>query len=410
MKTLKTSTTVAFALCLCAIVTGHAQTTNQSLTSWQIHDLTNYQEQVSLPTEIVSFIASKEKLVREMAARDGFELGADLKSYFAAAESGRAREAEQIRFAMFNDTNNPAYKSPLKGAFFDTELAFEQFAMSDPGLVMMAGKDYMDSLPANCIYFGGTDPGRGLPTALCRAPGDPVFVLTQNALCTSDYIQYVRDLYGSRIKLPTPDEVKVPASGDMSKRQMDIMQTNALIAKAIFDMNPDREFYYEQSFPLDWMYPYLSPHGVVMKLNRTPVESIPTNDVEQDMVFWSAKISQLQGNPRFATDNTRKIYSHLRFSIAGIYAWRAQFQNTKDAAERQRMSQAAEKAFQQSLELFPTSLEAVFGYANLETQMQKFQAALDIAESAAQADPSNQQLKGLVRQVEQVVAQAATHK
>src|SRR5208283_4810261 len=93
----------------------------------------------------------------------------------------------------------------------------------------------------------------------------------------------------------------------------------------------------EQSFPLDWMYPHLSPHGVVMKLNRMPLDTIPTNEMEKDLEFWTAKIKQLKANPRFAMDYTRKPYSHLRCSIAGVYAWRSAPQNTKDAAERQRM-------------------------------------------------------------------------
>ena len=410
---------------------GSKQASTQPLTIWQIDDLKNCKEQVSLPPEIVSFIASKEKQANEMAAKGGFELGADLKSFFANAEAGHLRDAEQIRYDIFNDTNNPAGKSPLHGTLADAQLAIEQFTVCDPELVMMAGKDYMDSLPANCIYFGGTDPGRGLPTALCRTPGDPIFVLTQNALCTSDYIQYVRDLYGSRIQLPSTNEiqqcydsyvadalrkqagrfgpgedVQIENGKTNVQGQASVMKLNALIARVIFDKNPDREFYYEQSFTLDWMYPYLSPHGVVMKLNRTPLESISTNDVEQDMAFWTAKISQLQGNAKFATDNTRMIYSHLRGSIAGVYLWRSEPQNTKDAAERQRMSAAAEQGFQQSLELFPISPEAVFGYVNLEFQNQKFQAALDIAKAAAQADPSNQQFKGLVQQVEKTVAEA----
>ncbi len=33
------------------------------------------------------------------------------------------------------------------------------------------------------------------------------------------------------------------------------MSINALMTKVIFDRHPDREFYVEESFPLDWMYP-----------------------------------------------------------------------------------------------------------------------------------------------------------
>ena len=42
------------------------------------------------------------------------------------------------------------------------------------------------------------------------------------------------------------------------------MSINGLLTKVIFDKNPTNEFYVEESFPLDWMYPHLTPHGVIM--------------------------------------------------------------------------------------------------------------------------------------------------
>jgi hypothetical protein len=355
-----------------------------------------------LPPEIFSFISSKEKQAGEIAAKNGFDLGADFKSYFAAAKAGHAREAEQIRSGLFKDTNSPAFKTPMAQVVADTQMAYAQFAMADPGLVMGLGKDLMDSLPANCIYFGGTDPGRGLPTALCRAPGDPVFVLTQNHLCDSRYIQYVRDMYGSSIHLPTADEVKVPASG-----YMDVMRTNALIAREIFDKNPDREFYYEQSFPLDWMQPYLTPHGVLLKLNRLPQDSISTAEVTRDMEFWSGKIEKLRGNPLFATDNTRKVYAHLRSVIAGVYVWR--IQTAKNPIDQQRMTQAAEQAYNQTLELFAGSPEVVFGYINLEMMLGKPGAALNFARRAL-ASSDDENLKRSLPNVIQTLEMAAAAK
>jgi hypothetical protein len=410
MKILKAFQTAVFALCFCAVINCKAQTSAQSQTNWQADYLKKFKEQILLPPKIVSFIASKEKQAGEIAAKNGFDLSAGFKTFFAAAEAGRARQAEEISFGLFKDTNSPAYKTPLRQAIADSQLAYENFAKSDSELVMMLAKDFMDSLPANCIYFGGTGVGRGLPTAFCRAPGDPIFVLTQNQLCDSRYIQYVRDLYGSRINLPAPDEVKVPASG-----QMVVMQTNALIAKAIFDKNPDREFYYEKSFALDWMYPYLTPHGALLKLNRSPQESISTNDVTRDMEFWSGKIKQLQDKPRFATDETRVIYSHLRSSIADVYAWR--MQKAKSPGERQRMTQAAEQAYNQSMELFPGGIEAVSGYVNVELWLGNSEAALNALRKAlavSDNDYENTNVKGrlqdMIERIEKFTAKPATAK
>src|SRR6185503_8037157 len=50
--------------------------------------------------------------------------------------------------------------------------------------------------------------------------------------------------------------------------QVAVMAINALLTRVIFDANPDHEFFVEESFPLEWMYPYLSPFGIIMKINR----------------------------------------------------------------------------------------------------------------------------------------------
>ena len=37
-----------------------------------------------------------------------------------------------------------------------------------------------------------------------------------------------------------------------------VMEINGLIVKVIFDKNPERAFYVQESYPLDWMYPLSS--------------------------------------------------------------------------------------------------------------------------------------------------------
>ena len=58
------------------------------------------------------------------------------------------------------------------------------------------------------------------------------------------------------------------------------MNINGLLTKVIFDHNPKNEFFVEESFPLDWMYPHLTPFGIIMKINRQPLPSL-TEDILQ---------------------------------------------------------------------------------------------------------------------------------
>ena len=73
------------------------------------------------------------------------------------------------------------------------------------------------------------------------------------------------------------------------------MKINGLLAKIIFDKNPDHEFYVEESFPLDWMYPYLEPHGLIMKINRQPLSELSDDIVSQDHDYWTKYLTPMIG-------------------------------------------------------------------------------------------------------------------
>ncbi len=75
-----------------------------------------------------------------------------------------------------------------------------------------------------------------------------------------------------------------------------VMGINGLITKVIFEHNPKNEFFVEESFPLDWMYPYLSPYGIIMRINREPVSQLSEEMLQTDHEFWSQYCGRLIGN------------------------------------------------------------------------------------------------------------------
>ena len=74
------------------------------------------------------------------------------------------------------------------------------------------------------------------------------------------------------------------------------MNINGLLTKVIFDHNPDNAFYVEESFPLDWMFPHLTPYGIIMKINRQPLPEINDEICRRDHEFWSKYSERLIGN------------------------------------------------------------------------------------------------------------------
>jgi len=214
--------------------------------------------------------------------------------------------------------------------------------------------------------------------------------------------------------------------------QIAVMSINGLLTKVMFDHNPTNEFFVEESFPLDWMYPHLTPFGVIMKINRQELPEITDEICARDHEFWSRyserlignwitydtsvkqivefiqkvylekNFSGFNGNKKFIRDDqAQKAFSKLRSSIAGIYAWRLGLASgsptppqylPKSEAERQRMLREADFAFRQAFAFCPYSPEAVFRYINLLAVTGRLDDAILVAETCRKLDPYNGQI------------------
>ena len=235
------------------------------------------------------------------------------------------------------------------------------------------------------------------------------------------------------------DNGRVQVSG-----QVAVMEINGLLCKVIFDHNPTNEFYVEESFPLDWMYPYETPSGIIMKINRNPVPSYTSDIFKKDHDFWSQYSDRLIGNwitydtsvkeiGDFAQkiylgnnyagfkgdrkfirdDDAQKAFSKLRSSIAGMYAWRLgrdcppEFA-PKSNADLQALIRETDFAFKQAFAFCPYSPEAVFRYVNFLLQFNRLDDALIVAETCQKLDPFNDQVKNLIKQLQEFKAQSAS--
>ena len=416
-----------------------------------------------LPPEIRAFAAAKERQAKALAKKLGYELSPDVWSFFDAAKQGDWDQARSLwddlrmRAGQYDgSSSDPAVATPLWSTVLETDVAAEQFALGEPKYAFAFGRDIIKSIPAGSIYFGGTDPGRGLVTALCASheKGDPFFTLTQNALADNNYLAYLREMYGARIHLPAAkdsqkafenyiadaqkrlqadqlkpgEEVRMEDGRILVSGQVAVMAINALIAKTIFDQNPNREFYVEESFALDWMYPHLAPNGLILKIHRRSLNTIvaaaittdqkywnerlkvmvgdwlkletPVKTVCEfsDKVFWDKDLSGFKGDPSFVqNDYACRTFSKLRGAIAGVYAWRAT--QAKQPDEAKRMRQAADFAFRQAFALCPYNPETVFRYVNLLLQDAKPEDAMLIAQTALKLQPRNSGLRDITKQL-----------
>ena len=226
--------------------------------------------------------------------------------------------------------------------------------------------------------------------------------------------------------------------------QTAVMAINGLLTKVIFDQNPDHEFFVEESFPLDWMYPHLTPFGIIMKINRERVPEFTEDMLRRDHEFWTRYTERLCGNwitydtpvaevcefvervyqrgdlrryrgdPKFVRDNDgQKAFSKLRNSIAGLYYWR--YLDSKNPEERTRLAKESEFAFKQAFAFCPYSPETTTRYIQLLAVLNRVDDALRVAQTLRRFDPDSSFARDIVRQVEgwrdaaerQVTAQGA---
>jgi len=309
-------------------------------------------------------------------------------------------------------------------------------------LMFNPGNGY-EPMAKDSVLYGGTDPGRFVPTYMifCEsrvAPKDrfrdktfdrsDVYIITQNALADTTYMSYIRDHYDfSRPKndrpfqrllkrdktypvqpiyIPSADDNnrafqeyvhdvqtgKIPASADIKIENGrvsvqgvgGVMTINGILARWIFDKNKDKHaFYIEESYVIPWMYSFLTPYGVIMKIEKDPVPSPQENPklwadiAAKDRIYWDKLTKEFTDRDDFRRNSdAKKSFSKMRSAIAGLYAARG-------------VIGEAEYAFKQSRELCPESPEACFRLADLYMRQQRYSEAAKVMEGYQELDPYN---------------------
>src|SRR5206468_2512924 len=133
--------------------------------------------------------------------------------------------------------------------------------------------------------LGGVYPDREI---YCPSPDD-------SQRCFQEYLQDAqRRLQLNQLK--PGEDVRVIDNRVQVSGQVAVMAINGLLTKVMFDHNPKNEFFVEESFPLDWMYPHLTPFGIIMKINRQPLAELGDEIVKRDHDFWKQYSKRLTGD------------------------------------------------------------------------------------------------------------------
>ena len=289
----------------------------------------------------------------------------------------------------------------LEGAkALNEQIAADEEPLPDP--------EWPEPMEPFSIFFGGTDPGRFVPTYMIYSAlyRPDVYLITQNALADDTYMSVERDLYGDEIWIPSKedsaeafniyvDEVQRgvrQANGDLKIENgrvqvtgaLGVMEINGILTKMMHDHDRLRHsFYVEESYVIPWMYPYLSPHGLIMKINaeRTPYDA---KRAAKDMDFWDWYTRRLLDDPMYRRDFAgQKSFSKLRAAIAGLY-------------QKQGRYQEAAQAYREAVALYPASPEATFRYAQeILMPFSRWDQILEMMDYTDLIDPNNRRTASL---------------
>ena len=376
------------------------------------------------------FAKLKHQQTEELAAKLHLDVPPDVLEFFKAAEAGDWNSLSNTYARIQRRTGQPetSIQTPLYGnalsiPVHETRDAYDEFRAWDTSLLRKYTEGILRSLPAGCIYFGGTDPGRFIITAVRDVAKSPdIFIITQNGLAERQYAAYLRLIYGGQLSLPSDADAEASfkeyvmdaqarqARGEQLSAEEEItvtngfvlvqgvagvMNINGILTKWIFDHNKDKhEFYVEESYVIPWMYPHLEPHGLIFKLNKEPLSRLDPAAIERDRQFWDKLSTELLADPRFLNnDAARKAYARLRASIGGLYAYR-------------QMATEAEAVYKQAVTLGPSSPEANFRLAQLYVEQGRRDEAIAVLRTMQKIDPTNYKIAPAIAQIRELKRRA----
>jgi tetratricopeptide (TPR) repeat protein len=420
-----------------------------------------------------AYVVQKHDLARDLAKKHRMEMPLEAENFFDAAQKHDWAASTNLFFALGEEKQKATKPSYVWGAIQDVYGAFEVLHWLNPEFAKMFGTEMVQDIPTGSIYFGGTEAGRYLVSTFSKShsKGQPFYTITQNALTDPSYNAYVADMYGGKIyvadardsqkcfddykadargrilhdqthpneprQIKPGEDVHLDADGNVqASGQVSVMAVNALISKVIFDKNPTKEFYVDESFPLDWMFPHLTPSGLTLKINRAEIPELNEDALKKDHEFWRKFCAPLigdwitydtsvkdltafaekvvkddnyegfKGDPDFMRNEPAQgAFSKLRSSIAGVYTWRIgqppsggtmPAKYISSGANRKLIEREADFAFKQAFALCPVSGEVVFRYVQLLVNSQRADDALLISETAQKLSPRDANFRNLV--------------
>jgi len=245
-------------------------------------------------------------------------------------------------------------------------------------------------------------------------PVGPIYIPTEQDSQRA-FQEYVADVQARRQRgepMDPDEEVDLDGGRVQVRGVKGVMNINGILCKWIHERNKAKcAFYIEESYVIPWMFPYLQPYGIIMKINKEPLPTPTENPaawsqiIARDKSYWDKLVADFAGVPgdpthpgraEFWRDNdARKTFSKLRSAIGGVYAYR-------------KLYAEAKYAYNQSLQLCPDSPEANFRTSQMLLETGQPDEAIRVLEDYQKLDPLNAKIGQAVAQIRGLKQASAT--
>jgi tetratricopeptide (TPR) repeat protein len=372
------------------------------------------------PEEIVSskvrqFGKNRRAIVDRLAAHHQKEIPAEVEQFFEAIEAGNWAEIDRLfqamakRSAQYEGSTHDEKLDPFWSAVLETYGAAEQAHLWPAKQLLDYSEAILGSLRPGMVYVGGTDPGRFIPTLVNETSGgEQHVILTQNAFADARYQDYIRFLYGERIKLPEqadvdrtfqeyitdaekrlehdqqfpnepkqirPREQLQMVDGKMQASGFDAaMNMNERVLQFIVEKNPELSFALEESFPMKSTYEGARPLGPILEVRAGNSDS-DADQAGRAVEHWRETVSQLLQNGEAAqSEEVLKTWSKMIVGQANLFA-------------HNRNVNEAEEAYRLALEMLPRNTDAILGLAEYYSNSGRPETAREVVKNFGRRNP-----------------------
>ena len=348
-------------------------------------------------SKVAQFGRKRRDMVRAIAKRSHLEIPTEVERFFDALEAGNWDEIHSRWHEMAVHSGQYDYSSkdtwehinPFWPTILDAYGVAEQAHLWPAQQLLDYGNSVLGALRPGMVYVGGTDPGRWIPELLNETgEGEQHIIVTQNAFADARYIDFVNTQYADQMKTLTmddsqrafqdyvseaqkrlehdqkfPDEPKQVRPGEdikvidgrvMVSGMTAVMAINEKLLETLMKNNPEMSFAIEESYSMRGTYTGALPLGPLMELNASSDQQTFTPErATQAADYWRGAAEHILSDfDTTGSEDALKSYSHDAVAAANLLA-------AHDFASQ------AEETYRIASKLWPGSVEATVGLANV---------------------------------------------